>query len=180
MKRIKYVAAILALLALGFASTQAMQRSQRPERAPKGPGLLAMAEQLGLSSDQEMKLRETRLETRKEAIELNAKVRILRLELRELLQADQPDQKTVQAKVEEIGKLRTRLEMTRLNGLLAAKSVLTAEQRDKLKELRKERLRRRFERPRFERPRFERPRFERPPRPMRPGQPIPHEGGLEG
>jgi len=29
-----------------------------------------MAEQLGLSSDQEMKLRETRLETQKEAIEL--------------------------------------------------------------------------------------------------------------
>ncbi len=166
MRKIKYVAVVLGVLALGFGSTQALQRAERPHRPGRDRmmlGALIMADQLGLTAEQQAKLRETRLATRKETIELNAKLRILRLELRELMQADQPDQKAIQAKVKAIGDLRTKLQMARINGVLSAKSVLTAEQKEKMKKLRKRLLRRRLER-----------RLRgRAPRPMPPRQPLP-------
>jgi Spy/CpxP family protein refolding chaperone len=175
MKTVKYVAAILVVLTIGLATSQAVQWPQRqhrpgPVRAALRPGIVAMADEIGLTSEQQTKLRQSRLATKRETIELGAKLRILRLELRELLQADQPDQKAVQAKVKEIGELRTKIELARINGRLAARSVLTAEQREKIKELRKRHLRQRFDR---------RLR-ERPHRPMRQPRPMPPEERLDG
>lgn len=164
MSKIKFIAIALGILTLGFASTQAVQRWH--QRAGREPGRLmlamAMAEELELTEQQRDQLRQIRLSTQKEVIERRAKMRILRLELRELLRADQPDRKAIEEKTKQIGELRTQIDLARVNGRVSAKSVLTAEQKAKMKELRKRLVRRRLER-----------RLRDRMRPSRPGRPAP-------
>ncbi len=93
------------------------------------------AEELGLSTEQQEKIRQIRLAAHKQNIEQRAKLQLARLELHELMQADSPDQKQIDAKLAELSKLREAAMRSHVTTFLEVQKVLTPEQRKKAKEL---------------------------------------------
>ncbi len=98
------------------------------------------ADELGLSDEQLTTLKEKRSVTEKQSIELNSQIQIANLELRELLDSENPKIDEIKKKIEQIGKLKSDLSFTKVKGQLEFKSVLTSEQLKKLKVLKKERM----------------------------------------
>lgn len=96
----------------------------------------ALAEELGLSAEQKEKIRQIKLAAHKQNIEQRAKLQLARLELHELMQADSPDQKQIEAKLAELSKLRDVAMHNHVNTFLEMQKVLTPEQRKKAKDLR--------------------------------------------
>ena len=95
-------------------------------------GILKWAEELELTPEQVKKIETVRLEMAKATIELRNQLELKQLELRELISADQPDRKRIEAKIDEIAPLRTALLKKHIEHRLAMKDVLTSEQRAKL------------------------------------------------
>ena len=112
-----------------------LRRLERARRAFEF--FLDLKEKLGLTDEQIDKLKAIKLEHEKAAIKARAELKIKELELRELMQATEPDELAIKAKVKEIEDLRTRLMMNRINGRLEAQRVLTEKQLKQLKELRR-------------------------------------------
>ena len=150
------VSAVLIVLALGTVNWAAGQAEGRPqwgmagpghERGMAGPGheaehLLAMLDNdrvkaaLGLTEDQVTRLRQITVETEKTAIKTKADLAVRRIELRELLKADNPDRDTVMRKVQEVSALTGQLMQQHVQALLSAKTILTPEQQKKIREFR--------------------------------------------
>jgi Spy/CpxP family protein refolding chaperone len=101
-----------------------------------GEGLLERAEELELTPEQVKKIKAMRLDLAKETIELRNQLELKHLEFGELMAADQPDLKRIEAKIDEIAPLRTTLEKKRIENMLAIREVLTPEQRAKLETMR--------------------------------------------
>lgn len=93
-------------------------------------------EELGLSAEQQEKIRQIKLAAHKQNIEQRAKLQLARLELHELMQADSPDQKQIEAKLAELSKLREAAMRNHVTTFLEMQKVLTPEQRKKAKDLR--------------------------------------------
>ena len=106
-----------------------------------GPGILAKAEALELTSEQIKKIKTMRLDMAKEKIRLRSELELKQLELKELLSADEPDMRRIEAKIDEMAPLRTELQKKRIEHRLAVRNVLTQEQRDKLELMRGARTR---------------------------------------
>ncbi len=95
-----------------------------------------LGEKLGLSAAQKEQIQKITLETRKKNIEVEAKSKIARIELHELMDADAPEQKKIDAKIAELSQTHEAMLRSRVETMLAIKKILTPEQRAKLKELR--------------------------------------------
>jgi Spy/CpxP family protein refolding chaperone len=149
MKRLAMVGlgAALVVLALGTTFRAAAQGEERPHPWMAGHGfegehLLAMLDNdrakaaLGLTDEQATRLRQIMVETEKTTIKTKADLAVRRIELRELLMADNPDQTAVIKKVQEVSALTGQLMQQHAQALLSAKTILTPEQRKKLREFR--------------------------------------------
>lgn len=101
-----------------------------------------LREELGLTDEQIERLRALRFEGAKKKIQMRSQLSLKRLELRELLQADEPSRTAIDRKLREVSDAQHALLKQRIEQRLAMRTVLTPEQRDQLKELR----------PRFRRP----------------------------
>jgi len=125
-------AAIVLMASLAMAQPRGgmMQRAEG-ERMRK-----PMWEQLGLTDQQKEQIRQTMLNTRKKNIDVEAKQKLARIELHELMAADAPDQNKINAKISELSKAHETLMRNRIESMLAVQKVLTPEQRQKAKELR--------------------------------------------
>jgi len=141
--------AMLSLPILASAQGFEGWRGERGRDGMGGPRLMAMLENervklaLGLTDEQSAKLRQIMVEGRKSAIKTRADVQVRNIELRELLRGDQPNRDAVLRKVQEISELRGQIMQQRVESLLAAKSVLTAEQQQKIRTFMAERRGRR-------------------------------------
>ncbi len=91
--------------------------------------------QLNITEEQHKKLEDIVYSSEKSAIQDNATLRLRRLELRHLMQADNPDRAAIDKKIQEISQVEAGLMKIRTNGLLDARAVLTKEQRDKIREI---------------------------------------------
>jgi Spy/CpxP family protein refolding chaperone len=89
---------------------------------------------LGLTDEQATRLRQITVETEKAAIKTKADLAVRRIELRELLRADNPDRDTVMKKVKEVSDLTGQLMQQHVQALLSAKTILTPEQQKKMRE----------------------------------------------
>lgn len=90
----------------------------------------------GLSLDEQQKkaLAEIRSARQKDTIRKMADIGIARIELRDLLLQDPPDMKAVEAKIRQLGTLRTEMHLSHIKTLENIKAKLTPEQRKKLRE----------------------------------------------
>ncbi len=140
MKRFSFLSIAATMLCFGMALAQ-------PSAAPApdfeiGPAFeefdhhQMLGEKLGLSAEQKDQIHKIVLDTRKKNIEAEAKGKIARIELHELLGADTPDQKKLDAKIAELSQVHETMLRSRVETMLAIQKVLTPEQRAKMKELR--------------------------------------------
>ena len=98
-------------------------------------GYLALKDDLKLSEDQVERLKSIERRCRKETIKVHSKLQLKRLELEELLDQPKVDREKVDALVEEMGRLRTKLILNLMHAELDARGVLNKEQLKRAREL---------------------------------------------
>ena len=121
MRRV-LVATTVTALVFGLTLTALAQRKKAKTEESK------MKAELKLSDEQKQKLSAIHRQSAKERIRLNAERQIAHIELQELLQADRPDQGTIDQKIDQLAELDRQLTQNRLQSRVASRSVLTKEQ----------------------------------------------------
>jgi Spy/CpxP family protein refolding chaperone len=135
--------AVAVLVATGAVVAVAQERPWREGR----PDRAALRAELGLSADQTAQLEKLRVEGRKQAIRQRADLAIARLELAELMDAPTVDEKAVAAKVKAISDLQAAGLKAWTDERLAMRRLLTPEQQEKMKQLRRQHRREHGRRP---------------------------------
>jgi Spy/CpxP family protein refolding chaperone len=92
-------------------------------------------EKLGITDDQAAKIRQQSSAFRISEVRSRADVQVKRIELRDLLTADNPDRAAIDSKLEEISAVRLASAKARVDYFLSMKDALTPEQRQKLKDM---------------------------------------------
>jgi len=145
MKRWIWIGVVVTLGLLSLGAVAHSQGADR-ERGMRGhfghrggDRMLAMLDNdrvrtaLGLSDEQANRLRQVMVEAEKSALKTRADLGVRRIELRELMRADQPDRDAGMKKVQEISDLRGQMMKQRIESLLASKAILTPEQQQKIR-----------------------------------------------
>jgi len=96
---------------------------------------LGMKDELELSDEQVAKLRALKSETEKQAIRNKADLEILQIDLHDLLSQNKVDVKAVDARVEKMGELQTKMHKAHIHAKLDAQKILTTEQQKKHQEM---------------------------------------------
>ena len=97
--------------------------------------MLDHAQELGLTPDQERKLRDLRTEFAKESVRRTADIRVAEIELNSLLEQGKWDLTKIETKVKQISMLQGDLRLARIKVLAAGREILTPEQIEKLKQV---------------------------------------------
>ncbi len=140
MKTKTTLALVLFLVTTLIVTPKAFpQRPMRPHRPPVF-NIEMLADELELTEDQVSQINELRFAAEKNAIATRSKIELAELELKKMMQDEQPDENKIKNKIEEIGKLKTELRWTQVQNHLKIKSLLTPEQQEKLKDLKKKQL----------------------------------------
>ena len=87
-----------------------------------------LIEALDLTEVQESQIKDLRFSHEKQMINLQAKVKTEKLNLRELKQADEPNKKKIYAQIEKVSNARVEVDKARVDHQLAMRKVLTEEQ----------------------------------------------------
>ncbi len=92
---------------------------------------------MGLNLDEQQKalIGEIKSRKMKETIRRTADMRIVQIELKDLLSQDPVDMKAVEAKVKQLEMMRTEMHLSHIKAMEECKTKLTPEQRKKLKEM---------------------------------------------
>ena len=94
--------------------------------------LARVLEGLALDEQQKKVISEIKSSIKKDTIRRMADISIARLELKDLLLQDPLDMKAVEAKVRQLGLLRTEMHLSHIKAVETIKTKLTPEQRKKL------------------------------------------------
>jgi len=97
--------------------------------------MLNHAQDLGLTLEQQQKLRDLRTEFAKESERRSAEVRVAEIELDALLEQDRWDLAKIEAKIKQIASLQGDLRLSRLRTLDAGRAILTPGQLERLKQI---------------------------------------------
>ncbi|MBN2011474.1 Spy/CpxP family protein refolding chaperone [candidate division KSB1 bacterium] len=119
-----FTIAMTLLLSVSLLVAQPMGKGQRGDRG-QGKGFMNLP---NLTDEQMTQMHKLRLEHQKEMLPLQTKIKTARLEMQQLMM-DQADQKTVEKKIEEIGKLKIDVAKMRYAHHLAVRNILTDEQK---------------------------------------------------
>jgi len=92
---------------------------------------------MGLNLDEQQKTLTGEIKSRmmKEMIRRSADMRIVQIELKDLLRQDPVDMKAVEAKVKQLEMMRTEMHLSHIKAMEDIKTKLTPDQRKKLREM---------------------------------------------
>jgi Spy/CpxP family protein refolding chaperone len=91
-------------------------------------------EKLNLTSEQEKQFGKLQSEMQKEQIDLRSKMQSLRIDVRDLFREDNPDQRKIESKLDEIDKLQTKTRKNHLDFWFNVNKMLTPDQQKIWKE----------------------------------------------
>jgi len=129
MKRQISILSILGIMLLSLALLAQPGRGNRGGQwADRGPWL---DRALDLTEEQQAKMEDLRLQHQKEMIPLQSQIESLRSELHLAMTADKFDKGKVEKIVNDMQKVRTQLQMSRVLHQQAVRELLTPEQRKK-------------------------------------------------
>ena len=100
-----------------------------------------VAQQVGLTADQQKKMDDIMQQHRLKLIDLNAALQKQEAIMQPLIEADQPDETKILAQIDAIAQARAELEKANARMLLGIRQVLTPDQWKKLRAMRAERVR---------------------------------------
>ena len=92
--------------------------------------------ELDLTDAQKTKIADIRDRQMRKGIQQQADLRIASLDLGKLMRADKPDQRAIDSQIDKMATMRASLQKARIGAMLEMRSVLTDDQRQKLKDLR--------------------------------------------
>jgi len=133
-KQLLVLAGVAAVTGVALAAAPEKPEGPRGDR-PRRPGMERRAdikEALGLTDAQAAELKKLHSEQEKKHIRTQADTRIARMELHELLMAPTVDEKAVRAKAKQLADLQAAASNDRVEGMLALRKVLNAEQAEKV------------------------------------------------
>ena len=107
----------------------------RPHEAPLISLALAHSSDLGLSAEQQQKLRDLQTSFAKEQVRRDADIRVAEIDLNTQLEQDRWDLGKIEPLVKQIAALRGDLRLARIKTLAAGRAVLTPDQLQKLKQV---------------------------------------------
>jgi Spy/CpxP family protein refolding chaperone len=143
MKKTKLAMAVALMLVAGLALAQtapAADKSAAPApRMPCAmqgmPGMMGGPGMPEMTAEQLEKMDALRTAQLKEMLPLRTDLQVKEIELEALWRADEPDAKKIVAKVKEIGDIREKMEVARINHRFEMRKVLTPEQRKAMKKM---------------------------------------------
>ena len=150
--RNKTIIFLSALWIMGMIAGFAVETEKNPEETSKkhmqhmGAKKGGLAAKLGLSEEKQAEMKEKMHETRTLMIQLKEKRDEAKTELEHLLDADEVDEKSVMAAAENLAQTSGDIIKARVQSKLNIITILTPEQREKMKNLRKEMRNRRMKR----------------------------------
>jgi Spy/CpxP family protein refolding chaperone len=112
-----------------------VQRLESDEREMIEPGQMRierMTQRLNLTQEQQTAVAELHESARVKSMDLRKQIERVRHELKGEMLKDSPNERTVIQLTEQLGKLRTDLQVNRVKTRLAVRAQLTPEQRDKM------------------------------------------------
>lgn len=124
----KYASVLLtAVFLLGTASLYAQGQGQmrRPEMGQRG---MKVIEDLKLTDDQKKEFDKVHTDLAKQQVAQGAKMATARIELRELLRADNPDKSAIEKKINEISQIGVQMHVQRLGMWFSVNKLLNADQ----------------------------------------------------
>jgi Spy/CpxP family protein refolding chaperone len=98
-----------------------------------------LRKQVGISDDQVAKIRQQESEFRKTEIRDRADLEVKRLDLKDLLDSDNPDRAAIDSKLQEISASQMALEKAAIDHSLDVRTAITPAQREKIRQLMKAR-----------------------------------------
>jgi Spy/CpxP family protein refolding chaperone len=98
-----------------------------------------LADKLDLSEEQRDEIKDILTAHQKDMIQKKADRELAEVELRELTMEDDPDLDAIEEQVKEIANLEAGMRYSQIKAMVDARSVLTDEQKEQLKELQKDR-----------------------------------------
>ena len=101
--------------------------------------LIRLADKLDLSEEQKAELKDLATSHRKDMIKMKADREIAEVELQESVRQEEPDLDVIEDQIRSIANLEAQMKFSQIKARIDAKSVLTEEQQEKLKELLKNR-----------------------------------------
>jgi Spy/CpxP family protein refolding chaperone len=94
----------------------------------------AMMEMLKLTDQQKGQMEKLRTELEKKQVTVHGRIAVLRVEMKELFQAENPDRNAIEKKMKEVSDLQHQLKVNGLDHMFAVKGILTPEQQKTWKE----------------------------------------------
>jgi periplasmic protein CpxP/Spy len=131
MKRFAVVALFLAAR-VAFAQPSCGQGACCMNDRPERPGMELMKD-LNLSDKQMEELQGLRAKFEKQMIETQSKIRLLRVDLRELASSEKPDRAAIEKKLGDISDLQLKEKLALVEHLFQARGILTPEQQKKFR-----------------------------------------------
>jgi len=114
----------------------------QPGRGDRGPGigrLLMAADEIGLTDEQEDQLEQLQVDFKMEQIDRKAEMQKARVQLRTLMRDDNAVERDVFRMIDDLSRMKADMQKMRYTHRLQIHSILTEEQIEKMKELRRER-----------------------------------------
>jgi len=136
MRKAVLISMLAALMAVVIPGIDA--RGGRRGPGAGMPPLDVLAEQLDLTDAQIDQLAELQTSLRKSGISLRSEQQLLRIDLQTELAQDDPDEAKIDSLIEKMAENHAKILRTRVQFRLGMKEILTAEQLEKAKELRRE------------------------------------------
>jgi len=131
------LACLITALSVGYAQDLPPASAEAPPPVPGGrPPEMAMEkkfEMFDLTAEQKDKIEAARVETRKAVIPIKAEIELKQIDLQSEMRLDKPDRKKIMKLASEINALELEIKKAELDQRLKIHSILTAEQREKLK-----------------------------------------------
>ena len=138
----------LSLLVTTIASTTLLIGQEPPMKRPEGDmPRQQMMEHLKLNDDQKNQIEKLHVDFQKQQIAQRSKLQTSRLELRQLMRAENSDKAAIEKKINEVSQFGAQMRVGRVNQMLSVRKILTAEQQKMLREGMKMRMQRGFMRP---------------------------------
>ncbi|MBN2465436.1 periplasmic heavy metal sensor [candidate division WOR-3 bacterium] len=135
MKHRALTALMIVAVAFGFAFAQPGPAATAPAAAAKAQAPMPGPAIPDLTPEQMEKIDNLRTAHVKGMVPLRADLKVKEIELGALWRADEPDAKRIIAKVKEIGDVREKIEIARINHRFDMRKLFTPEQRNAMKKM---------------------------------------------
>ena len=129
MRRFLVLAMVAVMAVPVLASAQA-----GPGKGPHGMGKMDYINELNLTKEQLMQIKELQRESRKKAVEVRSKIQIKRIDFDDEAQKDKPDMKLMGKLIDELTALHAQQYKAMLESRMKMMGLLTPEQKQKLSE----------------------------------------------